>query len=416
MTSDFNIPSFLEQIHIYGVSELTSRIKERLTSDPNLIHIAVRGEVSNFTRSSAGHIYFSLKDANATLKCVAFRGRAERITYIPKEGDEIIVFGSIDVYPQGGSYQLYIDEIFSVGRGELFARYIELKAQLEKDGLFDSSRKKLLPKFPLVVGVVTSPKGAAVRDILNILSRRAPHVKIIISPALVQGNDAPPKIVLALDRLLSIHPMPDVVILARGGGSFEDLFCFNDEKLVRYVADYPLPIITGVGHETDFTLVDFVSDHRSPTPTGAAHDAVPERDLLAEEVCEFVSQWRDFLTEGIEGYREAIGELLARPAFQKPERRWLAFYQEIDFVKSRMFRTIMSRIGTAKSEVMNILSIAEHTNPLNLLEKGYAIAYRDADGKLLRDASQVNPGDPVRVRLAKGQIKAKVEKSEQENG
>jgi exodeoxyribonuclease VII large subunit len=406
------IPEFLAEMKVYSVSELTSIIKDKLANEPKLQHIAVRGEVSNMTKSSAGHIYFSLKDIGSVIKCVAFRSRAERIRFSPREGDEVIVFGSIDVYPQGGSYQLYIDEIFSAGRGELYARYIELKETLEKEGLFDSSRKKPIPEFPHVIGVVTSPKGAAIRDILKILARQAPHIVIVISPTLVQGIDAPPKIIEALDRLLSIDPRPDTVILARGGGSFEDLFCFNDESLVRYISDYPIPIITGVGHETDATLVDYVSDHRSSTPTGAAHDATPDRDMLAEEVISIAQQLADFLKEGIKGYREIIDEIISRSVFQYPERRWMAFYQEIDFIKDRLARTITTRLISNKSEVQNILAILNHTNPMKLLEKGYAIAHRAFDDKLLRDVNDLSEGEQVRVRLHKGKFTAKVERTE----
>lgn len=412
MNTTSDIPDFLAEMHIYSVSELTSIVKDCLTNHPKLKHIAVRGETSNVTKSSAGHVYFSLKDVGSILKCVAFKSRAERLTYIPKEGDEIIVFGSIDVYPQGGAYQLYIDEIFSAGRGELYARYLELKEMLEKEGLFDSSRKKPIPEFPHVIGVVTSPKGAAIRDILKIITRRAPHVCVVISPTLVQGLDAPPKIIEALDRLLQIKPMPETVILARGGGSFEDLFCFNDESLVRYVSDYPIPIITGIGHETDFAIVDFVSDHRSPTPTGAAHDATPDRYLLIDEIISITQQWQDYLKEGIKGYKDVIFEIMSRAAFQHPERRWMAFYQEIDFIRDRLTRIIASRIASSKSEVQNILAIIDHTNPLKLLEKGYAIAHRVRDDKLLRDVRDLKEGDDVKVRLHKGKFTAKVETTE----
>ena len=412
MNPEIEIPDFLAEMHIYSVSELTSIVKDCLTNNPKLKHIAVRGETSNVTKSSAGHIYFSLKDVGSILKCVAFKSRAERLTYIPKEGDEIIVFGSIDVYPQGGAYQLYIDEIFSAGRGELYACYLELKEMLEKEGLFDSSRKKPIPEFPHAIGVVTSPKGAAIRDILKILSRRAPHVCVVISPTLVQGFDAPPKIIEALDRLLQIKPMPETVILARGGGSFEDLFCFNDESLVRYVSDYPIPIITGIGHETDFTIVDFVSDHRSPTPTGAAHDATPDRYLLIDEIFSIAQQWQDYLKEGIKGYKDVISEIMSRAAFQYPERRWMAFYQEIDFIRDRLTRIITSRVASSKSEVQNILAIIDHTNPLKLLEKGYAIAHRVKDDKLLRDVHDLKEDDDVKVRLHKGKFTAKVETTE----
>lgn len=412
MTEIPNIPEFLKQIHIFGVSELTGHIKDRLTSDPNLQHIAVKGEVSNFTKSQAGHIYFSLKDSGSQVRCVSFRSRAERLSYTPKEGDEVIVFGSIDVYPQGGAYQLYVDELFHAGRGELFARYLELKDQLEKEGLFNIERKKPIPEYPHTVGVVTSAKGAAVRDILKIINNRAPHVRIVISPALVQGEEAPSQIIAALEKLLYIHPMPDTVILARGGGSFEDLFCFNDENLARFVAEYPIPIITGVGHETDFTIVDFVSDHRSPTPTAAAHDAVPDRDLLIEEVKQLAVKWYDYLIEGISGYRELVSDIMKRPVFLHPERRWTIFYQEIDNLLERTKKSVFIKIRNAKAEVENILAILDHTNPLKLLEKGYSLTYKLPERHLVTDVDQLKTGDDVTVKLWKGRFNAEIKSTE----
>lgn len=406
----------MEHVQILAVSELTSRIKQTLTSDPELQHIAVKGEVSNFIKSHAGHIYFSLKDSGSQIRCVAFRSRAERLTYVPSEGDEVIIFGSVDIYPQGGSYQLYIDEVFHAGRGELFAKYLELKDMLEKEGLFEPSRKKQIPKFPSRIGIVTSPKGAAVRDILKILSRRAPHVEIVISPSLVQGNEAPSRIIESLEKLLKIFPMPDTVILARGGGSFEDLFCFNDEQLARYVSDYPLPIVTGVGHETDFTLVDFVSDHRSPTPTAAAHDSVPDRDQLRDEVKTLAEKWQGYIHDGIIDYRDLITQIMEKPVFMNPERRWNMFYQEIDQINSRMYRSVANKIRYSKNQVQNIISILDHTNPLNLLDKGYAIVHRASDDKLVRTSADIHTGNDVNVKLGKGGFRATVKSTETGNG
>jgi exodeoxyribonuclease VII large subunit len=411
-----DIPSFMDHVQILAVSELASRIKEALTSDPGLQHIAVKGEVSNYTKSHAGHIYFSIKDSGATIRCVAFRSRAERLSYTPTGGDEVIIFGSVDIYPQGGTYQIFIEEIFRAGRGELFAKYLELKDTLEKEGLFEPSRKKIIPMFPSRIGVVTSPKGAAVRDILKILSRRAPHIEVVISPSVVQGNEAPSRIIESLEKLLKIYPMPDIVILARGGGSFEDLFCFNDEQLARYISDYPLPIVTGVGHETDFTLVDFVSDHRSPTPTAAAHDSVPNRDLLRDEVRILAERWQGYIRDGINDYRDLITQTMEKPVFMNPERRWNMFYQEIDQINSRMYRSVAHKLRYSKSQVQNIISILEQTNPLNLLDKGYAIVLRSSDDKLVRTSADIHAGDDVNVKLGKGSFIAMVKTTEIDNG
>lgn len=407
-----DIPEFLGQIHIFSVSELTGKIKQRLTSAPEFQHLALQGEVSNFTKSHAGHIYFSMKDSGAQIKCVSFRSRVERLAYIPKEGDEVIAFGSINVYPQGGAYQLYVDELFHAGRGELFAKYLELKEQLENEGLFDSERKKAIPQFPKCVGIVTSPRGAAVRDILKIIQNLAPHVSVVVSPTVVQGDDAPPQIIEALEKLLRIKNIPETVILARGGGSFEDLFCFNDENLARYIAEYPLPVITGVGHETDFTIVDFVSDLRSPTPTAAAHDAVPDRDIVVEEVKLMASQWRDHLIEGIEGYSEMLQEIMARPVFTRPEHRWAIYSQEIDQLIERSMKAITFRIRNTKGEVEKILEIVDHTNPLKLLEKGYSLTYKMPEMKLITDVGKLAKGEHVRVKLWRGLFDAEVKSTE----
>ena len=410
------IPEFMKQIQIYAVSELTSRIKSALAETPELQHIAVKGEVSNFTKSHAGHIYFSLKDAGSQVRCVSFRSRAERLSYIPKEGDEVIAFGSIDVYPQGGSYQLYVDEMFHAGQGELFAKYLQLKEELEKEGLFDVERKTDIPKYPRLIGVVTSPRGAAVRDILKILLSRAPHVSVVISPSLVQGADAPPRIINALEKLLRLQPAPDTVILARGGGSFEDLFCFNDEQLVRYLSDYPLPVITGVGHESDFTLVDFVSDYRTPTPTAAAHDSVPDRDDLKEEISQLARKWDEYIREGIEGYDELIHQIMSTPVFRHPERQWTNYYQEIDNIRDRINRAFIGKVHRNRIEINSIIAILEHTNPHRLLQRGYALVNKLPDDKLVKRADELNTGDEIRVKLSRGKFTARVETVENENG
>ena len=279
------LPLFLPQIPAsWTVSDLTRYLRELIESDELLQDVWVQGEVSNFSRASSGHVYFTLKDNSASLRCVMWRNTVIRQSFIPRDGDAIEVHGSISVYEAGGQYQLYADIFRLAGEGALYQEFLRLKALLEAEGLFDQERKRPIPLKPKRIGIVTSPTGAALQDMLNTIQRRFPLVEVILAPTPVQGEDSPQAIIKALQDVVRVAN-PDVVIMARGGGSIEDLWAFNDEGVARAIFASPVPIITGVGHETDFTIADFVSDLRAPTPTAAAELATPNqadmRDNLA---------------------------------------------------------------------------------------------------------------------------------------
>jgi Exodeoxyribonuclease VII large subunit (EC 3.1.11.6) len=261
---------------IYSVSDVNRRIKQVIEGDEFLSGIWVRGEISNFTYHTSGHMYFSLKDASARLRCVMFRGNNMRLKFMPADGMLVFAYGAVGVYEKAGDVQLYVEDMMPAGTGSLYLAFLQLRDRLAAEGLLDAARKRPLPRFPSVVGVVTSPTGAAVRDIITVISRRAPGTTILVVPAQVQGDEAPESIVKALDLVNRASALIDVVIVGRGGGSIEDLWAFNDERVARAIAGCKVPVISAVGHETDFTIADFVADRRAPTPSAAAEMAVPD--------------------------------------------------------------------------------------------------------------------------------------------
>ncbi|HAV20763.1 MAG TPA: exodeoxyribonuclease VII large subunit, partial [Firmicutes bacterium] len=267
----------------YSVSEITKYVKALVESDDFLAGVWVRGEISNFTLHSSGHMYFSLKDEASRLRCVMFRSQNSRLSFMPSDGMSVFAYGAIGMYERSGDLQLYVEDMMPQGTGSLYLAFLELKERLEKEGLFSSSRKRPIPRFPKVVAVVTSPTGAAVRDVITVIKRRAPGVTVLVVPALVQGDGAPESIVRGLE-LANRTGFVDVVIVGRGGGSFEELNAFNDESVARAIAASEVPVISAVGHETDFTIADFVADVRPPTPSAAAELAVPDRYELEQTV------------------------------------------------------------------------------------------------------------------------------------
>ena len=280
------MPLFTPHIPVsWSVTDLTRYLRELLESDELLQDVWVKGEVSNFSRPASGHLYFTLKDSSASLRCVMWRNAVIRQSFTPRDGDAIEVHGSISIYEVGGQYQLYADIFRPAGEGALYQEFLRLKAKLEAEGLFAPERKRPIPPKPKRIGIVTSPTGAALQDMLNTLQRRYPLVEVVLAPTPVQGDEAPARIIAALQNVAEIAH-PDVIILARGGGSIEDLWAFNDERVARAIAASPIPVITGVGHETDFTIADFVADLRAPTPTAAAELATPNQADLRLDLSE----------------------------------------------------------------------------------------------------------------------------------
>ncbi len=395
----------------YTVSSITEYIRTLFDADLRMQNVWVQGEVSNFTAARSGHWYFTLKDDNATLKCVMWKGSTWR-AHEPRHGDAVLAHGAISVYEAGGQYQLYVDQLTPAGRGDLHARFELLKARLEEEGLFDPERKRPLPVFPRRIGVVTSPTAAAFQDVQNVLRRRFPLAEVILSPTLVQGEDAPPQIVAALERVTRAGV--DVILLVRGGGSLEDLWAFNDERVAYAVADCPIPVVSGVGHEIDFTIVDFVADQRAPTPSAAAEIATPNIDDLLYTV----AHYRGRLAEAI---RHQLGE---RRRLLEGERRFLLTLsprrrigesrQRLDDLHARAARALGQIVRLKRERLLAQRKALSSADPRAILARGYAIVEHDASGTRLRRASDAAPGDRITVHFAQGDLRATVDDTSEE--
>ena len=391
----------------WTVSRLTQHIRTLLESDVTLQDVWVQGEISNLGRPASGHIYFTLKDAGASLRGVMWKGDARRLTLPLQDGMEIEAHGRIGVYEPQGQYQFYADIIRPVGEGALYQEFLRLKARLEAEGLFDAERKRPIPDLPHKIGIVTSATGAALRDMLNTLRRRLPLAEVILAPSPVQGDEAPPSLVAALDSLAQLEP--DVILLARGGGSIEDLWAFNDERVVRAVAACDVPVISGVGHETDFTLCDFAADLRAPTPTAAAELATPITliDLsayLQGMNTRLVASTLNLLT----AQRSELTALASRLRFVSPLRRIQTDRQRLDDFARRGISALKHRVALDRSRLQGFERRLEALNPLAVLGRGYAVVSRQADGKLVSQVRQVKTGDRLRVRVSDGEFGATV--------
>ncbi len=395
-------PTLFSSIHL-TVSQLTFHIRKQLENDPTLQDVWVEGEISNLSRPNSGHIYFTLKDKNASLKCMMWKNDAARLRVNLQDGMAIEAHGRITVYEPQGSYQLAVNLIQPKGEGALYQEFLRLKAMLESEGLFDIERKRPIPELPHVIGIVTSQTGAALRDMLNTLRRRLPLVQVILAPSPVQGVDAPPALVNAIMALNKKNP--DVILLARGGGSIEDLWAFNDERVVRAVADSNAPIICGVGHETDFTLCDFAADLRAPTPTAAAELATQTaRDDLREYLSAFQSRLIFSASALIADQRNLILSLIARLKYVSPERSIQSEYQRLDELARRAFSALSHRITLQSKHVDGASKRLQALNPEAILSRGYAIITRNEDNAVVSKVSDAH--DEINIRVSDGEFKA----------
>jgi exodeoxyribonuclease VII large subunit len=391
----------------WSVTDLTRYLRNLLVGDEALGDVWVTGEVSNFSRPSSGHLYFTLKDASAALRCVMWRNTAIRQEFLPRDGDSIEVHGALDVYEAGGVYQLYSDAIRPVGEGALYQEFLRLKARLEVEGLFDPARKRPLPQWPHRIGVVTSPTGAALRDILNTLQRRYPLAQVVLAPTPVQGVEAPGGIVAAL-RDVNRLSHPDVIILARGGGSIEDLWAFNDESVARAIVASEAPVITGVGHETDFTIADFASDLRAPTPTAAAEMATPNRlDLLAS-LDELAQRLDRAVQAMLDARRWSLNERANRLRLYSPAARLRGDRQRIDELARRTGTALAHRLLLSRTRLAGLEQRLDSLNPMAVLGRGFAVVSR-SDGSVVRSVAQVSSGDALDVRVTDGSFAARVD-------
>ncbi len=396
---------------IFTVTQLTSYLKGLVESDPILRQVWVQGEISNFTLHSSGHMYFTVKDDQARLRCVMFRTENRRLKFQPADGLAVIVGGRIGIYPKNGEYQLYVEQMEPAGVGSLYLAYEELKKRLAGEGLFDPDCKKAIPGFPRKIGIITSPTGAAVRDIIRIVRRRCPVVDLLVIPAQVQGEAAPRSLCEAL-RLAGSVPGLDLLIIGRGGGSIEELWAFNDEEVVRAVASCPLPVISAVGHETDFTITDLAADLRAPTPSGAAEMAVPELRELRRRLLLMEERLRSAALQMLERKRNLLEFMEKHPVLREPHR-WLdERRQRVDEIWDGLVRTVQSRLEKARAALERNLAALDALSPLATLRRGYSICRKKVDGRIVREAGEVSPGEKVRVLLSRGELVCTVEEAE----
>lgn len=401
------------QKRIITVSELNEYIRMLFEYDEILRNIYIKGEISNFTNHyKTGHCYFSLKDVGGTVKAVMFRSSASKLKFKPENGMHVIVGGRVGVFPRDGQYQIYVDMMEPDGVGALYLAYEQLRVKLEKEGLFSEARKKPLPKIPNRIGIVTSPTGAAIRDMLHIAGRRFPSAEIILYPALVQGTDAPASIASGI-RYFNAKRSVDVLIVGRGGGSLEDLWAFNDESLVRTVASSEIPVISAVGHETDFTLCDFAADMRAPTPSAAAELAVPDGDelrlLIAQSHQRISLAVSRRLTRGRERLEQlSSSRVLTDPTVVIDDKR-----TELMARKRALYMRMERILADKRAEFQYQTAKLETLNPLAVVARGYSTVF-DRNGVLVRSVSQVGEGDGISVSLTDGKLYATVQKTESE--
>ena len=390
---------------VWTVSELTQHIKDTLELDPELADVRLEGEISNFTRAASGHLYFTMKDAGAAISCVMWRSDAGQLDWQPEHGVAALARGRISVYLPRGNYQLIVDELHPAGVGDLHTRFEELRERLRIEGLFEPDRKRPLPDFPRVVGIVTSPQAAALRDVLNVLRRRYPLVQVLLSPALVQGDQAPPQIVAALQALEARDDV-DLILLVRGGGSLEELWAFNDERVARAIAACRRPVVSGVGHETDFTIADFVADLRAPTPSAAAELAVPDlvdlhqrlttfSERLAQEMEHRLGQ----MCQALQGHAKSLERL-------SPRARVDTHRQQVDDLLRRAFHALGYRLELRRSGLAGLEASLAALSPLATLERGYAIVRQASTGDVVRSTGQVGGGDLLAIRVQDGEFGA----------
>lgn len=401
------IDDTLFQQQIYTVAEVTGYVRVLLEENSTLQDIWVRGEVSNVSYPSSGHIYFTLKDETASLRCVIWKWIAQYFAIHLEDGMAVEVHGKFGVYEKGGQYQFYVDSLRLQGEGKLFQEFLRLKRQLEEEGLFDPQKKKIIPAFPKLIGVVTSPSGAALQDILNTLRKRFPLTEVLLSPTLVQGEGAAENIVRALHKLENTPQKPDVIIMARGGGSLEDLWPFNEEAVVRAVAACEIPIISGVGHETDFTLVDFAADLRAPTPTGAAVLATPDIEELKLSVQEMQNSFVQIFIESIQVKNNELKEQQYRLQHQSPEGVIEQAILQTDEAARRLRSAARSRMQLLRANLDSVGGRFQALDPQAVLQRGYALIF-DQQNRLVDSVAKIDKNEKINVHLKDGALAAEV--------
>lgn len=389
---------------VLSITQINEYIRSRMDADPMLANVAVRGEISNYKLYPSGHHYFTLKDEGGALKCVMFKGNALRLRFRPENGMKIIALGKISVFPRDGAYQLYVSAMTVDGVGDLHAAFEQLKAKLAAEGLFDPAHKKALPRYPGVIGIVTSSAGAAVHDMLRILRKRYPLTKAILLPVRVQGVEAPPEIAAAI-RYANYYKLADLLIVGRGGGSIEDLWAFNDEIVARAIYDSNIPIISAVGHEPDVTISDFVADLRAATPSNAAELTVPDQDALRQTLDSISSAMATALQRQVKSARQHLHSLSASPALSSPTGYLDQKRKDTLLLNNRLISAHIRGVERKKRHFVELTAKLDAMSPLKVMTRGYAIAQLES-GDVLRSVAQVKPADKIIIGISDGKINA----------
>lgn len=388
-----------------SVTELNRYMKEKVAGDEFLNNVYVKGEISNFKNHYTGHMYFTLKDENSLIKCIIFKSYAEKLKFMPKDGMKVMLFGSVSVFERDGVYQIYGKAMQEDGVGSLYTAYEELKAKLEKEGLFSPMYKKPIPQMPKCIGVLTSNTGSVIRDIINVSTRRNPEVYIRLLPVPVQGEGAAEKIVRAI-QTMNEQRLADVIILARGGGSLEDLWPFNEEIVARAIFASELPVISAVGHETDFTIADFVADLRAPTPSAAAELAVPNKQEVVLKLENLQNRYKMALKKKTELMRMRYEKCMTRRVFKEPMQMIQEKYLWVDMRTKRMISAINQRYQAKKSLALEQFAKLDALSPLKTLTRGYTITQKG--DKVIKKATELSKDDEITIRFLEGETKAKV--------
>ena len=388
-----------------SVTELNKYIKDKIDKDEMLNNVFVKGEISNYKHHYTGHLYFTLKDENSLIKCIMFKGYAVNLKFEPKDGMKVTIFGSVSVFERDGVYQIYVKAMQEDGIGSLYKAYEEMKAKLEKEGLFDQSHKKKIPLMPRCIGVLTSNTGAVIRDIINVSTRRNPNVYIKLLPVPVQGPGAAEKIVDAI-KTMNEKKLADVIIVARGGGSLEDLWPFNEEIVARAIYDSELPVISAVGHETDFTIADFVADLRAPTPSAAAELAVPNIADIKLKLEGYNNRYKLALKKKVEFMKLRYEKCMNSRVFKEPLQKINEKYILIDMKVKTMQNSISNIYNSKKTNMIKHIAKLDALSPLKTLTRGYSIV--QVNGKIVKSVSQIKKDDEIDIRLIDGKARAKV--------
>ena len=387
------------------VTDLNKYIKEKIAGDEMLNNVLVKGEISNYKHHYTGHLYFTLKDENSLIKCIMFKSFASNLKFEPKDGMKVTIFGTVSVFERDGIYQIYCKAMQEDGLGSLYKAYEELKAKLEKEGLFDQSHKKKIPLMPKCIGVLTSNTGAVIRDIINVSTRRNPNVYIKLLPVPVQGAGAAEKIVDAI-KTMNEKKLADVIILARGGGSLEDLWPFNEEIVARAIYDSELPVISAVGHETDFTIADFVADLRAPTPSAAEELAVPNISDLILKLEGYNNRYKLALKKKVEFMKLRYEKCMNSRVFKEPLQKINEKYILIDMKVKSIQNSMTAIYNKKKTEMVKHVAKLDGLSPLKTLTRGYSIV--QMDGKVISSVSQLKKDDEIDIRLTDGTSRAKI--------